>query len=297
MRDENWFSSSLGQDKIDLDQLLTSIHQPGHALHLYGPSADRYAIHEAFLNSAHGESDALYIADIGSNTASALQKTHPELEIVPAKEVKACLTRSINGLSILMDGSSMLSANAELFDQGEGDMPFIEGRLEKLSRTNRILCTYDVTSTPSDLLKQVVECHDKLILTNEDVTMLSSPALSDLQAADDGILERFVKNYLDMLVLTLVMKKPMCGTEIMKTIHRNFNVLVSPGTIYPLLHQLEDEGLLRCEYGMKKKVYRHVSSRRDQILDMISDHLQINSVLGTMLSQTKERTAEQEVYD
>ena len=92
-----------------------------------------------------------------------------------------------------------------------------------------------------------------------------------------------MKNYLDMIVLALILDKPMCGTDVMKVIHKNFNVLLSPGTVYLLLHALEENRLLECEYNIKKKIYRPVEGEKAEIRNMLKEHILSSRFLNEFL--------------
>lgn len=67
----------------------------------------------------------------------------------------------------------------------------------------------------------------------------------------------WIKKSLDVLVLSMLWQKPMCGFEVLKTIVRNFGVLLSQGTIYPLLKSLRDQGYVKVikESRRGMKVY------------------------------------------
>lgn len=67
--------------------------------------------------------------------------------------------------------------------------------------------------------------------------------------------ERFIKAFLDILILALVKDQPRCGYDILATIHREFNILISPGTLYPLLHMLEENGLIESILVKRKRNY------------------------------------------
>lgn len=67
--------------------------------------------------------------------------------------------------------------------------------------------------------------------------------------------ERFIKAFLDLLILALVKDQPRCGYDILATIHREFNILISPGTLYPLLHMLEENELIESTLFQRKRNY------------------------------------------
>ncbi len=108
------------------------------------------------------------------------------------------------------------------------------------------------------------------------------PAGKKLDIADATI-ERFVKEYLDIVVLALIAGRPMCGTDILDIVHRNFNVLLSPGTVYPLLHRLRKEGLLECECSVKKKLYKPARGSEENIRRILDEHSLANQFLNDFL--------------
>jgi len=72
--------------------------------------------------------------------------------------------------------------------------------------------------------------------------------------------EKFVRSFLDIFVMAILDSQPMCGYEIMATLHKEFGLLLSPGTIYPLLRSLENNELIVVNHIGNKKVY-HLSSK------------------------------------
>ncbi|WP_368253215.1 PadR family transcriptional regulator, partial [Clostridium paraputrificum] len=66
---------------------------------------------------------------------------------------------------------------------------------------------------------------------------------------------------IDIMILTLISRKDMCGYEILKEIEIKFrgSFTLKEGGVYPILHGLEGEGLLTSywiEDEINKKYYR-----------------------------------------
>ncbi len=59
------------------------------------------------------------------------------------------------------------------------------------------------------------------------------------------------------VILKLLKERPMHGYEVMKALedHTHGCYTPSPGTVYPTLQWLEDEGMVQCEEVEGKKVY------------------------------------------
>ena len=81
--------------------------------------------------------------------------------------------------------------------------------------------------------------------------------------------ERLVKNHLDLIILRLLKVKPRWGYEVNLEILDRFKVYLSAGTLYPLLHSMEEKGYLQAvweaEGGRGRKVYR-ITPRGEEFL-------------------------------
>jgi DNA-binding PadR family transcriptional regulator len=73
---------------------------------------------------------------------------------------------------------------------------------------------------------------------------------------------KYVKTSLDLVVLAILNGKPMYGYKIMAAIHKEFGVLLSPGSLYPLLHLLEEKKLVESRDEGGKKVYAATNEGR-----------------------------------
>ena len=70
---------------------------------------------------------------------------------------------------------------------------------------------------------------------------------------------RFVRSFLDLVVLRMLLDEPFWGYRIMSKMKEAYGIKVGPPVIYPLLESLESEGLLECneiyDGKRKRKVY------------------------------------------
>ena len=68
----------------------------------------------------------------------------------------------------------------------------------------------------------------------------------------------FERGELKFVILRLVSKEPMHGYQVMQALEKEAGrwYKPSPGSVYPTLQMLEDEGLVDCEAQGGKKVYR-----------------------------------------
>ena len=60
----------------------------------------------------------------------------------------------------------------------------------------------------------------------------------------NGIVQRIVRNLLDIQILKLTRAQPMWGYRIKQRVEKDFGVKIRHGVLYPLLNKMENEGLL-----------------------------------------------------
>jgi DNA-binding PadR family transcriptional regulator len=76
---------------------------------------------------------------------------------------------------------------------------------------------------------------------------------------NDGLMRHFFGGFVRLHVLYHAGKEKICGVEMIEELQRHGYDL-SPGTLYPILHQLHDAGYLTCKdaviSGKRRRNYR-----------------------------------------
>lgn len=88
--------------------------------------------------------------------------------------------------------------------------------------------------------------------------------------------EEIVKNHLEIIILSLLLEKSMCGYDLIKEIITKYNVMISQGTVYPLLYSLKGEGIIHVEPmkgSMKTKRYSITEDTRNNIEKKIEGYI------------------------
>lgn len=263
----------------DINTILSCTDGLKHTLYLYSSDVNKYAIQSSFLAATKKGESAIFVTEEDPNSVlKEFENLGVKLSVIQPKNLQNLNIKDKDILRVVIDAGSFHGTNHLSFERS----------LVKIFKTNSvtsphsILCTYSLTNVNPGLLKEIVTNHDKLILTTGDKTLLSSESLDKMDVSDESI-ERIVKDELEMIILALISRGPMCGTDIIKIIHKNFNVLLSPGTIYPLLHALEKDGYVKCEYGVKKKIYKPAESAKVEIRNRLNQRIQISEVLSKFL--------------
>ncbi len=85
----------------------------------------------------------------------------------------------------------------------------------------------------------------------------------------DFIDKDFIRQNLNIVILVLLRRQPFSGFELIKIINNASGVLVSSGTVYPLLKSFEEDGLInKIPSGEKNIRYKVVNKGKvDKILN------------------------------
>jgi DNA-binding PadR family transcriptional regulator len=237
---------------------------------------DKYEIQRAFLVFMRKDERAVYVTrDDPTSLIKEFKSMNVELGIIKPEELD--LENKGNcKLRIIIDAGSI--------DQEDKEIREREHYINELAKKQplRCLCTYDVTRLDPDTIRQFAAYHNHLQLTTNDITMLSGDFIDKSRLSYDSV-EKMVKDNLETIILALLQRKTMCGTEIIGTIHLEFNVLLSPGTIYPLLQSLKDKGLLTSDKNGKAITYAPARDAELKIKNIIEERIQARKLLTNYL--------------
>lgn len=153
---------------------------------------------------------------------------------------------------------------------------------EKWKKQAQVICIYTIDTIDRSILKDLVEMHDKMVLSVDKLRMLSDKNLEqELSRLNPEMVENLVKKELRNILVSVLLTKPMCGTDLVKLLYQKFKVFISPGQMYPTLHELEKEGLLTYEYEFKNKIYHIKEKEKAELL--LKNHAKANSLVRGLL--------------
>lgn len=168
---------------------------------------------------------------------------------------------------IVVDGSSL--GNYEQWEK-------------KWEKQPQVVCVYNIDNLDPSSLKDLVKVHDKMILSTDKIKMLSDKHLKrEISNLNPEMVENLVKRELKNIVVSLLLSKPMCGTDLVKALYEKFKVFISSGMLYPALHELEKKGLLKYEYKFKNKVYS--IQEQEEAKNLLKNQIKANSLLSQIL--------------
>ena len=78
----------------------------------------------------------------------------------------------------------------------------------------------------------------------------------DAEAIRSNFIKRLVHSLLDVILLAHFEQDPFSGYDATQYLHRDLNVLISPGTVYSTLYSMERHGLLESSGGTNKTLFK-----------------------------------------
>jgi PadR family transcriptional regulator PadR len=83
------------------------------------------------------------------------------------------------------------------------------------------------------------------------------------------IVQRIIKNMLDIQLLRMVKAQPLWGYKIKKKVETNFHIKLRHGALYPMLNFLEQKGFLtsqrQTKSGRARKVYTITTNGKEYL--------------------------------
>lgn len=95
--------------------------------------------------------------------------------------------------------------------------------------------------------------------------------------------KRFVKSFMDILILAELENRPMSGYDAIALIHNKFDVLVSSGTVYSLLRSLERDELIKAWIDKRKRIYTLTKKGKKVIKAIRNANDEIQNILKDLL--------------
>jgi PadR family transcriptional regulator, regulatory protein PadR len=95
-----------------------------------------------------------------------------------------------------------------------------------------------------------------------------------------------IRAALDLLVLSSLKDRPLTGYEIIGKVHISFRILLSPGTIYPVLKHLEEAGFVNSQEEGTRRVYSQTSGGKAILESGIQSFTEIQVAILAFLHTT-----------
>jgi DNA-binding PadR family transcriptional regulator len=152
------------------------------------------------------------------------------------------------------------------------------------------MSVFDMSILKQREAEELVRIHERATLSSKEGTSVffrNNPHLS-IKVVSERNMEEWIKKSLEVLVLSLLQQRPMCGIDIIKTISRSFGVKVNQGVVYPILYSLKDNGYVEkiIETDNKTRVYVPTESGRRFMNKKLRGYLLAQSSLLSFINDT-----------
>ncbi len=113
---------------------------------------------------------------------------------------------------------------------------------------------------------------------------------------DDNWRSQLRKGWLELAILATLWDGRLYGLEILRRLEEDSDLLVTEGTIYPVLNRLKEDGVVRAEWeesdsGHPRKYYSLTAAGRRRTLTMARESAefmrQMNRLLGPLLKEER----------
>jgi PadR family transcriptional regulator PadR len=110
------------------------------------------------------------------------------------------------------------------------------------------------------------------------------------QSRDDKWMVQLRKGCLELAILGALWERPLYGLEILRLIESDSQLIISEGTIYPLLARLKALGFVESEWvesesGHPRKYYALTAAGRKRALEMAAMWGKFSSSMGRVLAK------------
>ncbi len=133
---------------------------------------------------------------------------------------------------------------------------------------------FETTSLKDDFIQQVIKLHQRVYLLQENLSTFKFPTVSPsletvfpkFHVLPQETLEKLTKDNLGLITLLLLEKSDKSGYQILKDIASHFHCILSQGTLYPLLYQLEKENKITKQNGKGREVIYSLTKETEESL-------------------------------
>jgi DNA-binding PadR family transcriptional regulator len=90
----------------------------------------------------------------------------------------------------------------------------------------------------------------------------------------------------EIIILSLLSRKPMCGLDLIREIYSETEVFLSQGTIYPILYLFEERGILQSKHqtnDMRTKIYYITPKGRELAQENVEAFVKSLSIVSDLV--------------
>jgi DNA-binding PadR family transcriptional regulator len=113
--------------------------------------------------------------------------------------------------------------------------------------------------------------------------------VTSLTDSDSKILnelnERVIKSFLDIVIMAKLKSEELSGYDFIAFINRQFDMLISAGTVYSLLYSLERKQLIEGSGEERRRTYKLTEKGKHAIDTILREHRKIEGFMANILKE------------
>jgi len=135
---------------------------------------------------------------------------------------------------------------------------------------------FETTNLDNEFIQELIGMHKRVYLLQENLNTFLLPTISPSRetifpkhhALPQEALERLVKGNLELITLLFLEDGGESGYQILKDIAKYFHCILSQGTLYPLLYQLEKGNKIAKQNGKGREIVYSLTQETKKELKM-----------------------------
>ena len=136
---------------------------------------------------------------------------------------------------------------------------------------------FALTNLNDNFIQRILQLHQRVYILEEKRNTFSLPTISSstemilpnkFNILPREVLENLVKDNLELIVLLFLEKGDKSGYQVLKDIASHFKCILSQGTLYPLLYQLEKEVKIIKHNGKGREVIYSLPEETEKQLEL-----------------------------
>jgi len=279
------------KSKADKVFLLTNFSELGNELFIYEGKEEKYYRFLDFLDTGKDRNEVLIYIYPNQNERFNFYLNYEKYYEIPIinRKIRAINARDLQRLKeeILRIMEKEKDEFRLIIDYGitvnKRNVDIVVEFEEFVHENGISISALEAKLIEQEIVKKLLKIHDKAVISTKEGTSVSFPRtvndngveIPNVDVVSSETLEQCVKKSLDIIVLSLLLQRPMCGFDIIKTIVQNFNVLLSQGTVYPILYELKEKGYVTDEKkeDNKTRIYIPTEEGVEYMQKKISEYL------------------------
>jgi len=279
------------KSKADKVFLLTNFSELGNELFIYEGKEEKYYRFLDFLDTGKDRNEVLIYIYPNQNERFNFYLNYEKYYEIPIinRKIRAINSRDLQRLKeeILRIMEKEKDEFRLIIDYGimvnKRNVDIVVEFEEFVHENGISISALEAKLIEQEIVKKLLKIHDKAVISTKEGTSVSFPRtvndngmeIPNVDVVSSETLEQCVKKSLDIIVLSLLLQRPMCGFDIIKTIVQNFNVLLSQGTVYPILYELKEKGYVTDEKkeDNKTRIYIPTEEGVEYMQKKISEYL------------------------